>query len=143
VVTERRLAGKIGVCAISPDMTTVASTADGVAIDLWDARTAAHLATLRGHTDRVNALAFLPNGRVLASASNDMAVRVWDVARACCMGILHGSTCNIDVVDISYDSVVAISEDGKMHTWGVVDALASMLEKVAVSMSARDDVEIE
>lgn len=50
------------------------------AINLWDVATVSQVATLRGHTDEVNAMVFTPDGGTLISAGNDGTLRWWDVA---------------------------------------------------------------
>ena len=67
--------------AVSPDGSTLATGGLGNDIELWDVRTRARAAVLRGHTGVIFRLRFTPDGRTLASASGDGTVRLWDVRR--------------------------------------------------------------
>lgn len=48
------------------------------------------LATLHGHSDRVNSIAFSPCGKFLASASSDTSVIVWEIATKMRCQVLRG-----------------------------------------------------
>jgi serine/threonine protein kinase len=80
-----RLAGhKSGVdtVAVSPDGSRLASGSGDRTVRIWDAKTGASLAELRGFTDRVSHLVFGPTGRLLATADADeQCVRLWDLSR--------------------------------------------------------------
>jgi WD40 repeat protein len=54
-----------------------AGTSAGVVV-IWDAHTGNKVATLRGHSNWVDALQFTADGRHLISASDDGTVRLWD-----------------------------------------------------------------
>lgn len=53
--------------------------ANGAAVQVYDTYTAAPVATLRGHTDKVLALAWSPNDRFLVTAGRDQVVARWEV----------------------------------------------------------------
>ena len=101
--------------AFSPDGTLLASLGGAREIKLWDVRTRKLLATLKGHTDQINAVAFSPDGTLLASGSGngelgDDTVRLWDVA----------SRENIATLEVPGFGVwsVAFSPDGTTLAWG-------------------------
>lgn len=64
------------------------SGSDDHTVRVWDARTLARAAVLRGHTDNVRVLQMLPR-RVL-SGSWDRTVRVWAVGSWDCLHVLSG-----------------------------------------------------
>ena len=80
--------GEPVVLAGSNQMITVAWSDDGAMVvgggrahllRVWDARTGAPLATLRGHTAWIVASTFLPGRDLVASAGIDQSLRLWDV----------------------------------------------------------------
>jgi WD40 repeat protein/tetratricopeptide (TPR) repeat protein len=66
--------------AWSPDGRTIASTAPGNAVLLWDVASGDARHTLLGHARPVISLAWSPDGSRLATASEDRTVRLWDPA---------------------------------------------------------------
>ncbi|MCI0682026.1 MAG: hypothetical protein L0Y71_07980 [Gemmataceae bacterium] len=48
-------------------------------LDLYNARTGAHVRRYEGHSAPINSLAFSPDGRLLASTANDQTVCVWSL----------------------------------------------------------------
>ena len=108
--------------AFSPDGTTLASrgTWDNT-VKLWDVRTRTAIATLEGHTDRVNSVTFSPDGKMLASGSDDLTVKLWDVSKKTTIATLEGHVSNNSWRDRDGVNSVAFSPDGKMLASGSHD----------------------
>jgi len=54
--------------------------AEDASVTVWEVPGGRCLATLKGHTDFVEAVAFSPDGKALASGARDGSVRLWEVA---------------------------------------------------------------
>ncbi len=65
--------------SISPDGKVLAAGVLDKTIKFWDSSNGRELATLAGHTGRINAIAYSPDGKMLVSASDDKTVRLWNV----------------------------------------------------------------
>ena len=77
-----RLRAGVLALAFSPDGKTLAAGHGrrynrGADIRLWDVKTGAEKATLKGHHDRIETLAFSPDGKTLASGAADRTARLW------------------------------------------------------------------
>jgi WD40 repeat protein len=69
--------------AFSPDGRTLATANQSHISRIWDVSNAHHpreLATLTGHTGRVESVTFSPDGHTLATASADKTARLWDIS---------------------------------------------------------------
>jgi WD40 repeat protein len=78
-------------------------------IYLWDTASQDCLATLRGHTDIIQALCFSADGRILASASADQTIRLWDVQEKRCIRVLPGHSSTVIAIDFHPTSPLLIS----------------------------------
>lgn len=96
----------------SPDEKILAS-AGGEIIKLWDVVTGKHLATLKGHSGRVNSIAFSPNGKILASGSEDETIKIWEIATGNSIATLEEDSELADRVNS-----IAFSPDGKILASG-------------------------
>ena len=61
----------------TPDGAHLATASDDRTARIWEAKTGAEIAVLRGHTDWVRRLAIAPDGARLATASFDRTARIW------------------------------------------------------------------
>ena len=79
------------------------------------------LATLRGHSEKVNSVAFSPDGKTLASGSVDKTIEIWDVSSGEVKATLLGHGGSVDSVVFSPDgrTLASASEDKTIKLWGV------------------------
>lgn len=63
----------------SPDGKLLASCSGKAPVLLWEAESGQYIASLQGHTDRVNCVSFSPDGRLLASGAGDKLIRIWSL----------------------------------------------------------------
>ncbi|HEV2580823.1 MAG TPA: hypothetical protein VGT44_08225, partial [Ktedonobacteraceae bacterium] len=85
---------------------------------IWDAKTAATIATYNGHSSPVLAVAWSPDSTHIASIGhNDNKVQVWSVAKGSCTSIYdrHGS--DVFAVAWSPDGTKIASAGYGVHIW--------------------------
>ncbi|MET9882062.1 helix-turn-helix domain-containing protein [Streptomyces sp. NPDC006430] len=114
--------------AFAPDGHTLAVAAADGTVQLWDpSGDRPAVATLVGHTGRVNALAYAPDGRTLVSAGTDRTVRLWDPVRARPLAVLQGHTGEVLGVAFAPDgrTVASGGVDRTVRLWDVADHRAT------------------
>lgn len=129
IATFRGHDDAVNAAAFSPDGLRVASVSGTSNYDpitknpgraiIWDARTAATLATFLGHKDSVLAVAFSPDGRRMATGSADSMVKVWDSATAVELQTLRGHALFVNGVLFHRDGkrLASGGEDGAVKLW--------------------------
>jgi small GTP-binding protein len=140
-VLECKLEGQQGwifSVAVSPDGTWSASGSTDKTIKIWDFRTGACRATLKGHTDDVTSVAITPDGRQILSASDDRSVRIWDASSGRELAKLDGHTDQVWSVVALRDQARALSGgwDGTLRVW---DLTSGQCLKTIECGTARDD----
>lgn len=111
--------GWIRCMALTPDGRCLATGAEGSSIKLWDLPTSSEIATLRGHTARINALTVTSDGKYLISGSEDSSVKVWDLTSREELGTLIGHTAAVNGVATLNDRplAVTVSADSTLKLW--------------------------
>jgi len=98
----------------------VTASADQTA-RIWDLKTGAELAVLKGHNGRVFSAAFSPNGAHVVTAGRDKTARIWDVSnlKAITHSSLLGHTDEVNSAAFSPDGsrVASVSDDRTVRIW--------------------------
>ena len=112
--------------------------------ELFDISTQRNLiATLEGHTRRVNSVSFSPDGTILASGASDPAIKLWDVATRTNFATRTRFTSGVYSVSFSPDGAILASGSGgtvthlwDVATWGIITTLQGHTDEVnSVSFS--------
>jgi WD40 repeat protein len=90
---------------------------------MWAPASSAALATLKGHTAKINCLAFSPDGTRAATGSTDHTVRMWDAATGSVFTTLKGHQDDIRCLAFSPDGtrLATGSYDKTLRMWNVAD----------------------
>ena len=86
-----------------PGWLHVLSGSEDQTVRVWDVARGRFVASLRGHTARVNCVAFSGDGPRALSGSGDRTMRVWDVASGRCVATLRGHTDRVKSVAFNGD----------------------------------------
>ncbi len=101
---------------------------------MWQARTGALVATLSGHTGRINGVAFSPDSRLVVTASEDQTARVWDARTGEQLAVLSGHTGAVRNAVFSPDGhdVLTASMDGTARVFSC-DVCGSTAQLLALA----------
>ncbi len=109
-----------GAVAVNADATTLAFSARGDSVDLYNLETGELLHRLECF-GWIRGLAFSKSGRFLASGGRDQVVRLWDVENGTELQHFDGHCATVEKVAISPDeqTVASGGQDGIIHLWDV------------------------
>ena len=100
---------------------TPTETGDNPPVQLWDASTGRHIATLSGHAEVVFSIVFFPDGNMIATGSHDKTVRLWNTHTGEHITTFTGHTRGVHTVTLSPDgnTIVSGSYDGTILLWQI------------------------
>ena len=106
--------------AFSPDGKILAAGTENLTVELWNAETGAHIATLgryeyRGRVHQVFSLAFSPDGKTLATGTWHGSIKLWDVATRTEITTFTLSASRSRIMSLAF------SPDGKILAAGITD----------------------
>ena len=116
---EREPQKGVNALTVSSDTKTVASGHDDNTVRLWNITNGTEIATLKGHTERINDVKFSPNNAILASGSADKTIILWDVAKKRKHATLTGHRAGVRELTFSPDGNILASGsmDGTIRFW--------------------------
>ncbi len=93
------------------------------ALMLWEIATGRILATLSGHTDRIDVVTLSSDNRHALSGSRDKTVRLWDLKKGRAAAVFTGHLKAIEALAFSPDGkyILSGSRDNMMKLWSVDD----------------------
>ena len=111
--------------AFSPDGKILAAGTENLTVELWNAETGAHIATLegynpnRGNIKQVFSLAFSPDGKTLATGTWHGSIKLWDIATRTEITTFTLSAYGSRIMSLAF------SPDGKILAAGITDTEGS------------------
>jgi WD40 repeat protein len=121
--------GEVSAVAFAADGTHVATGEVGGAVRIWDAATAALVASCEPHKGMIRDIKFTADQRSVVTGGNDGEVRVCDAATGATVHRMIGHSHQVLAVDVTSDgrTVVSSGRDGKPRIW---DARTGLLVRV-------------
>jgi WD40 repeat protein len=121
---ERRrrfaLQGRLSGVALSPDGANLAASSENGTVELWNTKTLARTALLRGVLLGYHSVTVSPNGERLAAGSNGQeAIKLWDLASREEVATLPGRGSFFSLIRFSPDgnTLSACNWNGVIHFW--------------------------
>jgi WD40 repeat protein len=122
----------------SPDVSKIVTVSRDKTAHVWDAKTGAVVAVLKGHTSGVNSAVFSPDGSKIATASWDSTARMWDTKTGEIVA-LRGHTFIVYSAVFSPDGskIVTASRDKTARVWDTeTGAVVAVLKGHADSVNS-------
>ncbi|MGQ4646669.1 WD40 repeat domain-containing protein [Lyngbya aestuarii] len=106
--------------SFSPDGKMIASGSFDSTVKLWRLRDGKLMATLRGHSDKVNSVSFSHDGKTIASASDDQTIKLWSIDGQE-LRTLSGHQAAVLAVSFGYDidKLASASGDDTVLLWNL------------------------
>ncbi|WP_426750384.1 WD40 repeat domain-containing protein [Myxococcus sp. Y35] len=119
----QRFEGSVLALAFSPDGKLLASGGYDAVVRVWDVKSGARVAELKGHEAEVHAVAFSPDGRWLAAAGRPGALWLWDWQQGRRVALLAGHTDVVRGLAFSPDGerLASAGLDRTVRVWNVRD----------------------
>lgn len=113
-------------------------------LQLWEAQTGSLVATLSGHTKKLNGVRFSPDSGLIVTASDDQTARVWDGHTGGLIVVLKGllgDSAAVTGASFSSDGklIVTASADGTARVWTKSGLPLTTLPVSASAQNARID----
>jgi WD40 repeat protein/DNA-binding winged helix-turn-helix (wHTH) protein len=115
--------GAVVVAKFSPDGQRILTASYDHTARVWSADDGRLLATLQGHTDKVEYADFSPNGERIVTVSSDKTARVWNSADGHLLFTLQGHSSRVWRAAFSHDGlrIVTASDDHTARVWASAD----------------------
>ena len=120
IIAPRGLLAHIGL-AFAPDGSTLAASARGGSLNLWDTASWTCRRRLDGHAATITDLAFSPVRPMLVTASEDGTLRIWDTAQGSVLRTLSAHKGPVRAVAFAPDGqrIASAGDDRTVRLWDV------------------------
>ena len=124
----------------SKDGKIIACASSDKTVKLWSCRDGRKIATLTGHTGRVNSVSISPNNQTIVSGSDDTTIKLWS-SNGEEIKTFRGHSAKVNSVNFSPDGqrIASASDDGTVKLW---DCYSQERPTLAQSISDDSDTEI-